>query len=70
MQMMHLHIHIAVLWKKDPKNVDAVLMYAIRGHGKRSSYYSDFTFGLWNGDQLSPIGKAYFGFDDNIDFEV
>ena len=52
-------------WKKDPKNVDAVLMYAIRGHGKRSSYYSDFTFGLWNGNQLSPIGKAYFGFDDN-----
>ena len=52
-------------WKKDPKNVDAVLMYAIRGHGKRSSYYSDFTFGLWDGNQLSPIGKAYFGFDDN-----
>ena len=52
-------------WKKDPKNVDAVLMYAIRGHGKRSSYYSDFTFGLWNGNQLSPIGKAYFGFNDN-----
>ena len=52
-------------WKKDPKNVDAVLMYAVRGHGKRSSYYSDFTFGLWDGNQLSPIGKAYFGFDDN-----
>ena len=52
-------------WKKDPKTVDAILMYAIRGHGKRSSYYSDFTFGLWDGDQLSPIGKAYFGFNDN-----
>ena len=52
-------------WKKDPKTVDAILMYAVRGHGKRSSYYSDFTFGLWDGDQLSPIGKAYFGFNDN-----
>ena len=52
-------------WKKDPKTVDAILMYAVRGHGKRSSYYSDFTFGLWDGNQLSPIGKAYFGFNDN-----
>ena len=52
-------------WKKDPKTVDAILMYAVRGHGKRSSYYSDFTFGLWDENQLSPIGKAYFGFNDN-----
>ena len=52
-------------WKKDPKTVDAILMYAVRGHGKRSSFYSDFTFGLWDGNQLSPIGKAYFGFNDN-----
>jgi len=45
--------------------LDAVLMYAQRGHGKRSSYYSDYTFGLWNDDrQLLPIGKAYFGFTD------
>jgi DNA ligase-1 len=40
-------------------------MYAQRGHGKRSSYYSDFTFGVWQGDQLAPVGKAYFGFTDD-----
>jgi DNA ligase-1 len=52
-------------WKRDPMIVDAVLMYAQRGHGKRSSYYSDYTFGVWNGeDQLVPVGKAYFGFTD------
>ncbi len=51
-------------WKRDPLIVDAVLMYAQRGHGKRSSYFSDYTFGLWQGDQLLPIGKAYFGFTD------
>ncbi|MGZ3306833.1 MAG: cisplatin damage response ATP-dependent DNA ligase, partial [Asticcacaulis sp.] len=51
-------------WKIDPKRVDAVLMYAQRGSGKRSSFYSDFTFGLWSGDELLPIGKAYFGFTD------
>ncbi len=44
--------------------VDAVLMYAQRGHGKRSGFYSDFTFGLWAGDELVPVGKAYFGFTD------
>jgi DNA ligase 1 len=55
-------------WKRDPFIVDAVLMYAQRGHGKRSSYYSDYTFGVWNkgdaGDELVPVGKAYFGFTD------
>ncbi len=51
-------------WKRDPLNIDAVLMYAQRGHGKRSSYYSDYTFGLWRDDELVPIGKAYFGFTD------
>jgi DNA ligase-1 len=55
-------------WKRDPYIVDAVLMYAQRGHGKRSSYYSDYTFGLWRagpaGDELVPVGKAYFGFTD------
>ena len=51
-------------WKRDPRVVDAVLMYAQRGHGKRSGYYSDFTFGLWSGDTLVPVGKAYFGFTD------
>jgi len=55
-------------WKRDPFIVDAVLMYAQRGHGKRSSYYSDYTFGVWSkgedGDVLVPVGKAYFGFTD------
>jgi DNA ligase-1 len=55
-------------WKRDPHLVDAVLMYAQRGHGKRSSYYSDFTFGIWReedaGWRLVPVGKAYFGFTD------
>jgi DNA ligase-1 len=55
-------------WKRDPHLIDAVLMYAQRGHGKRSSYYSDYTFGVWtageNGDELVPVGKAYFGFTD------
>ena len=49
-------------WKRDPNFLDAVLMYAQRGHGKRSSYYSDFTFGVWNGKDLVPVGKAYTGF--------
>jgi DNA ligase-1 len=51
-------------WKRDPMIVDAVLMYAQRGHGKRSSYYSDYTFGVWKDGELVPVGKAYFGFTD------
>jgi DNA ligase-1 len=55
-------------WKRDPHIIDAVLMYAQRGHGKRSSFYSDYTFGVWtsgeDGEQLVPVGKAYFGFTD------
>ena len=55
-------------WKRDPFTVDAVLMYAQRGHGKRSSFYSDYTFGVWTDDgpkpELVPVGKAYFGFTD------
>lgn len=51
-------------WKRDPMMVDAVLLYAQRGHGKRSGFYSDFTFGVWDGDSLVPVGKAYFGFTD------
>jgi DNA ligase-1 len=55
-------------WKRDPRLVDAVLMYAQRGHGKRSSFYSDYTFGVWvsepTGWVLTPVGKAYFGFTD------
>jgi DNA ligase-1 len=57
-------------WKRDPFLIDAVLMYAQRGHGKRSSFYSDYTFGVWtDGDDarrvLTPVGKAYFGFTDD-----
>ena len=51
-------------WKREPFNIDAVLMYAQRGHGKRSSFYSDYTFGVWRGEELVPVGKAYFGFTD------
>lgn len=52
-------------WKRDPLTADCVLMYAQRGHGKRSSFYSDYTFGAWGPDgQLLPVGKAYFGFTD------
>ncbi len=52
-------------WKRDPHTVDCVMMYAQRGHGKRSSFYSDFTFGVWTPEgALTPVGKAYFGFTD------
>lgn len=55
-------------WKRDPFLIDAVLMYAQRGHGRRSGLYSDFTFGVWrntlDGQELTPVGKAYFGFSD------
>lgn len=52
-------------WKRDPLTIDAVMMYAQRGHGKRSSFYSDYTFGLWRDDgELVPVGKAYSGFTD------
>ena len=57
-------------WKRDPLLIDAVLMYAQRGHGKRSSFYSDYTFGVWTEGEagarvLTPVGKAYFGFTDD-----
>ncbi len=51
-------------WKREAQLVDAVLMYAQRGSGKRSSFYSDYTFGLWREDELLPVGKAYSGFTD------
>ncbi len=56
-------------WKRAPLTIDAVMMYAQRGSGKRSSYYSDYTFGLWRenagGDaELVPVGKAYSGYTD------
>jgi ATP-dependent DNA ligase len=51
-------------WKRGALTIDTVLLYAQRGHGKRSSFYSDYTFGAWNGDTLVPVGKAYSGFTD------
>jgi DNA ligase-1 len=56
-------------WKRDAFTVDAVMMYAQRGHGKRSSFYSDYTFGVWRqgedgADELVPVGKAYSGITD------
>ena len=51
-------------WKRGALTLDTVLMYAQRGHGKRSSFYSDYTFGAWRGDALVPVGKAYSGFTD------
>ena len=55
-------------WKRDPFLIDAVLLYAQRGHGKRSGFYSDYTFGVWREEdgarELVPVGKAYFGFTD------
>ena len=51
-------------WKRDPKFLDGVMMYAQRGHGRRSSFYSDYTFGIWRGNELVPVGKAYSGFTD------
>ncbi|MBX9909413.1 MAG: cisplatin damage response ATP-dependent DNA ligase [Beijerinckiaceae bacterium] len=61
-------------WKREARLVDCVLMYAQRGHGKRSSFYSDYTFGVWRqgeeGDDLVPVGKAYFGFTDEELVEI
>jgi DNA ligase-1 len=51
-------------WKVQPYTIDAVLIYAQRGHGKRASLYTDYTFALWDNDQLVPFAKAYSGLDD------
>ncbi|MEM9735382.1 MAG: cisplatin damage response ATP-dependent DNA ligase, partial [Pseudomonadota bacterium] len=52
-------------WKRDPLTADCVILYAQRGHGKRSSFYSDYTFAAWRGEDLVPVGKAYSGFTDD-----
>jgi DNA ligase-1 len=51
-------------WKIDPYSVDAVLIYAQRGHGRRASLYTDYTFALWEGPELVPFAKAYSGLTD------
>ena len=48
-------------WKIDPLSLDAVLVYAQRGHGRRSGLYTDYTFALWDGNELVPFAKAYSG---------
>lgn len=52
-------------WKIDPLTIDAVLLYAQAGHGRRSTLYTDYTFGVWDGDTLVPVAKAYSGLDDS-----
>ena len=51
-------------WKVDPLTIDAVMMYAQRGHGRRANLFTDFTFGVWDGDKLVPFTKAYSGLTD------
>ncbi len=57
-------------WKIDPLTVDAVLMYAQRGHGRRANLYTDYTFGIWDGNQLVPFAKAYSGLTDDEIYKV
>jgi DNA ligase-1 len=51
-------------WKSDPKSIDAVLTYAMRGHGRRTNLYTDYTFGLWSKGELVTFAKAYSGLTD------
>lgn len=51
-------------WKIDPLTIDAVLIYAQSGHGRRSTLYTDYTFALWDGEALVPVAKAYSGLND------
>jgi DNA ligase 1 len=57
-------------WKIDPFTVDAVLIYAMRGNGRRANLYTDYTFAVWDGDQLVPFAKAYSGLTDEEIKEV
>lgn len=57
-------------WKIDPLSIDGVLLYAQRGHGRRANLYTDFTFAVWNGDELVPFCKAYSGLTDKEMAEV
>jgi DNA ligase-1 len=51
-------------WKSNPKTIDAVLTYAMRGHGRRTNMYTDYTFGLWEDNNLVTFAKAYSGLTD------
>ena len=51
-------------WKVDPYSFDGVMLYAHPGHGRRSNLYTDYTFGVWNGEELVPVAKAYSGLSD------
>ena len=51
-------------WKIAPLTIDAVMIYAQSGHGRRSTLYTDYTFGVWDGETLVPVAKAYSGLDD------
>ena len=51
-------------WKVDPLVIDAVMIYAMRGHGRRANLYTDYTFAVWSGDDLVPFTKAYSGLTD------
>ena len=57
-------------WKVDPLTVDAVMIYAMRGHGRRATLYTDYTFAVWDGEQLVPFTKAYSGLNDKEILEV
>lgn len=57
-------------WKLDPKTIDAVLIYAQKGHGRRATLYTDFTFALWDADKLVTFTKAYSGLTDSELIEV
>jgi DNA ligase 1 len=57
-------------WKIDPFSVDAIMIYAMRGHGRRANLYTDYTFAVWDGDQLVPFAKAYSGLTDEEIREV
>jgi DNA ligase-1 len=57
-------------WKIDPLTIDAVLLYAQAGHGRRSTLYTDYTFGVWDGEALVPVAKAYSGLDDTEILEL
>ena len=57
-------------WKVDPLTLDAVMLYAQRGHGRRASLYTDYTFGVWHEGELVPIAKAYSGLSDREINEV